>query len=159
MRAITAAVMGLCFAGAAGCGGSTKSPGVCGSQRTDTQSDPLNCGACGNVCPTPLHASAACTTGVCGRGLCEPGWYDIDAHVPGCESGGDGVTAPPLPQTGLVFQAFASGSSYGDQMQRSTTHVNVGVLGEPTPPAADGRVSETSLGGRENVSGLNAMMH
>ena len=153
MRAIAVAVAGICIATAAGCGNQPKP--LC----EDTQSDPLNCGACGIVCPAPNHASAACNAGVCGRGVCEPGWYDIDAQIPGCESGGEGVTAAPLPATGLVFQAFASGSSYGDGAQTSSGHINTGVLGESTPAAVDGRVSESSPGGHENISGLNAILH
>jgi hypothetical protein len=104
------AVVCLGLAIVAGCGQSAQQD-ACGGRSTDTQSDPPNCGACGNVCPALLHAAATCDAGACGRGQCDPGWYDIDSVV-GCEVGGEGVTAAPLPETGLVFQAFASGSSY-----------------------------------------------
>jgi len=147
----------LGFAIVAGCGQSAEH-GVCGGRSTDTQSDPLNCGACSNACPAPLHAAATCDGGACGRGPCDPGWYDIDASAPGCESGGEGVTAAPLPETGLVFQAFASGSSYGGRFQANGHYTNVGVLGESTPPAVNGAVSETNAE-HKNIGGLNAIQH
>jgi len=154
-RSLALAVASLGFAIAAGCGTSAQQ-GTCGGQRTDTQSDPLNCGACGNACPTPLHAVAVCDAGACGRGACDPGWYDLDGTL-GCEAGGEGVTAAPLPETGLVFQAFASGSSYGERLQgNGGRYTNVGVLGESTPPAVNGKVSETSTE-HQNISGLNAI--
>lgn len=146
----------LGFAIVAGCGQSAEH-GVCGGRSTDTQSDPLNCGACGKVCPTPPHAAATCDAGACGRGPCEPGWYDLDGAL-GCEAGGEGVTAAPLPETGLVFQAFASGSSFGGNVQGSLSYMNVGVLGESTPPAVNGAVAETSTE-HKHVSGLNAIQH
>ena len=163
MRNIPVAIAILGLAAAAGCGSSpTAAPGVCGGQAADLQTDTSNCGTCGNVCPAPLHASAACSAGVCGRGACDPGWFDVEVSVPGCESGGEGVTAAPLPKTGLVFQAFASGSSYGDRVQVGTTHTNVGALGESTPPAvkdSKGWIFEESVDGKhKNVSGLNAVL-
>jgi hypothetical protein len=36
--------------------------------------------------------------------------------------------------------------------------MNVGVLGDPTPPAAKGAVSETSTE-HKHISGLNAIQH
>ena len=154
---VSLAVMGVAMSIAAGCHNSG-SQGECGGQRTDVQSDPSNCGACGKTCPTPLHAAAVCTAGTCGQGPCDPGWWDLDASVPGCEAGGEGVTAQPLPATGMVFQAFAAGSSYGDRIQVNGEHTNVGVLGEPTPPAVRGFVSETSAA-YQNIGGLSAIQH
>jgi hypothetical protein len=40
--------------------------------------DPLNCGACAVVCPTPRNATAICSSGVCGAGACQPGFADCD---------------------------------------------------------------------------------
>ncbi|MBI5544082.1 MAG: hypothetical protein HY901_09355 [Deltaproteobacteria bacterium] len=127
----------------------------------DTQRDPRNCGRCGKVCPTPLHAAAICSRGVCGRGPCETGWFDFDATVTlGCETRcvnrvctrPDGTTITltndPLPETGLVFQSPASGSSLGDELQTSTSVSNVGVLGEPTP---GGTVQQTSTALKNRV--------
>lgn len=94
--------------------------------------------------------------GVCGRGLCRPGFFDIDGPESfGCEStcihrvctGPSGtvtLTAEPLPETGLVQQALASGSSFGGAVQTSATHTNIGVLGESTPPTAQGAVQQES---------------
>jgi hypothetical protein len=39
----------------------------------DVQTDILNCGACGNVCPVPVNATSTCTSGVC-RFVCDPGF-------------------------------------------------------------------------------------
>lgn len=40
--------------------------GVCVSTCGDTSSDPNNCGACGNVCPTDALGVAVCSNGSCG---------------------------------------------------------------------------------------------
>jgi alpha-tubulin suppressor-like RCC1 family protein len=51
----------------------------------DTQSDPNNCGACGDVC-TFAHASGECAAGECAN-TCEAGWKDCDdEHLNGCEA-------------------------------------------------------------------------
>lgn len=47
---------------------------------------PQYCGVCGNLCPTPGHASATCTAGSCGFD-CNTGWDDCDGAAPnGCET-------------------------------------------------------------------------
>ncbi|MFO0561509.1 MAG: FG-GAP-like repeat-containing protein [Polyangiales bacterium] len=38
---------------------------LCGANCTDTQSDPLNCGACGAACPSSANATAVCSQGRC----------------------------------------------------------------------------------------------
>jgi hypothetical protein len=49
-------------------------------------SDLANCGSCGNACPTPKHATASCTQGVCGLGQCDQGWADCNKDPSdGCE--------------------------------------------------------------------------
>jgi hypothetical protein len=49
--------------------------------------DANNCGVCGMVCPVPPNAqSAACKSGVCGLGVCQPGFADCDGQLGnGCE--------------------------------------------------------------------------
>ena len=111
----------------------------------DTSSDPLHCGQCGNVCPAPGHASAKCMQGVCGRGPCAAGFFDLDltSATFGCEStctatactDGAGkvtpITTRPLPESGAVFRALVSSSSLGGGLQTSTTKTNMGSLGAP----------------------------
>ena len=105
------------------------------------QIDAGNCAAC----PMPVHAPARCIAGQCGRGPCEPGFFDFDPAIFGCETSclgssctlGDGgavtLTMPPLSETGMVSQTPSSGSSYGSAVQTSTGYSNFGTLGEPTP--------------------------
>jgi len=57
----------------------------------DTDTDPNNCGGCGNICSFP-HAVAACVGGVCvldgknHRGACIVGWVDQNGQpADGCE--------------------------------------------------------------------------
>jgi hypothetical protein len=51
----------------------------------DKTSDPLNCGACGNVC-TGDHAVGGCVNGACVIATCLPGFRNIDnATENGCE--------------------------------------------------------------------------
>jgi len=106
--------------------------------------------------------------GVCGRGPCAQGWFDLDAAVFGCETSCDStgctgpggpvtVTSPPLPETGLVFAGVASGSSFGAAVQTSGQHTNVGVLGESTPPLVGGAVQATGTAHR-NVPGLTSAL-
>jgi hypothetical protein len=41
--------------------------------QTNTQTDPTNCGSCGNVCTTK-NGTPVCNGGACGIGSCNPGW-------------------------------------------------------------------------------------
>ena len=113
----------------------------------DTQTDVKNCGQCGNACPTPAHATAQCVRGICGRGPCASGFYDLDktAGTFGCESTCNAtqcvnngqitpITAQPLPESGAVFQALSSGSSVGGSVQTSSKNSNFGSLGLSTTP-------------------------
>lgn len=60
---------------------------------------------------------------------------------------GDVVTlsAPPVPEAGSANAAFASGSSFGAEVQTNAQFTNAGVLGESTPPNVDGGVQQNSL--------------
>ncbi len=142
-----------------------------GTGTLNLQTDPANCGECGNACPVPLHAAAVCKKGVCGRGACEAGWFDFDREVTfGCEVSCTDktctlpnnttvtLTAPPLPESGLVFQALASGSSFGANQgpQTNSSHTNYGILGESTPPAANGSIEMTG-GNHKNIGGFMAI--
>ncbi len=52
---------------------------------TSVLTDPLNCGQCGNVCPTPANMSATCAGGACGH-VCWEGWADCNNNIAdGCE--------------------------------------------------------------------------
>ena len=106
--------------------------------------------------------------GACARGPCAPGSFDFDGALTfGCEAhcqglsctDGNGVavvvTAPPLPESGAVFQALASGSSYGAQVQTDSMHTNIGILGEPTPPGA-GQSVVLSNSTHRNIGGFSA---
>jgi hypothetical protein len=78
----------VCNTGYADC--DTKVPDGC---EVNIQSDPNNCGTCGDICSTP-HATPACTNQVCSIGACAPGYLDCDGKVSdGCEiNGGADVT-------------------------------------------------------------------
>src|SRR2546425_6842259 len=52
----------------------------------DLQNDPMNCGACGNVCQLPHVAMNACKNGACAVGKCAMGYFDINnTGTDGCE--------------------------------------------------------------------------
>jgi hypothetical protein len=53
---------------------------------TNTNTDPNNCGACGNACFVP-NGTAACSGGTCVVGSCDPGYADCDGNAAnGCET-------------------------------------------------------------------------
>ena len=63
------------------CGTATR----CERECTDLMNDPNNCGGCGNTCVVP-NATAACVSGSCEIGVCDPGFYDRDRFIAnGCE--------------------------------------------------------------------------
>ncbi len=144
---------GMCIIGGSSCDG-----GV-----TD---DVNNCGACGTVCPTPVHAAAACQAGTCGRGACAPGFYDIDgAATPGCESTCAGttctlpdggtvtVTVPPGNEAGATAGLFSAGASLGSTAQANGQYRHLGMLGE-----APGTAGTPSANGQyKNVGGFTGL--
>jgi hypothetical protein len=52
------------------------------------QTDPTNCGRCGNVCPTTAtNGTQTCSAGRCKVGTCNAGWADCNGLVSdGCET-------------------------------------------------------------------------
>ncbi len=62
--------------------GSTYCAGTC----HNLQTDPLNCGSCGNVCPARANATPSCGSGTCGF-VCNSGYGDCDGIASnGCET-------------------------------------------------------------------------
>jgi hypothetical protein len=82
-----------CNGGVCSCGGCTPGffdcDGNCANGcETNTNTDPNNCGACGNVCVLQ-NATAACVQGSCAIATCKPGYLDCDGSpANGCEIDG-----------------------------------------------------------------------
>jgi hypothetical protein len=143
--------------------------GTCSPCKADLQKDIKHCGRCGKVCPIPANAPTRCEKGVCGRGPCQSGFFDFDEQAFGCETSCAGrvCTGPTgvkttvdndlLPETGSLFHAASSGSSYGSSIQTSASFTNMGTLGESTPPGADGKV-ELKSSKHTNVGGFSSAL-
>lgn len=127
--------------------------------------DVNNCGQCGTVCPTPVHAAAVCAQGRCGRSRCAAGFFDVDGRSTfGCESQCAGTTCtlpdggqvtlsqPPVHEASVVVRELASGGARGPATQSSAQYRNVGVLGEPTPVSAP--QNEQTGGSYRNFGGV-----
>ncbi len=70
-----------CVSGWGDCDGSAANG--CEVNTTQTVS---HCGSCGNVCPTPAHATATCASSKCGY-TCTTGWGDCNgSQSDGCET-------------------------------------------------------------------------
>ncbi|MFL5321044.1 MAG: hypothetical protein ACJ790_15400 [Myxococcaceae bacterium] len=137
----------------------------------DPMTDPSNCGNCGHVCPAPPGATASCSGGVCGRGGCAPGRFDFNNQpADGCEVTCVGtsctdasgtpipVSVPPLPETGVMFDALSSATSLGGFTQSNSAHTNFGILAEPTPLIVGGGTTESSNATYRNVGGFQAVL-
>ena len=74
--------IGMCDAGWANCN-KVDNDGC----EVSVTNDPMNCNACGMVCPGPPNMVTTCTNGVCGMGMgCLPGFKDCDGNPNnGCE--------------------------------------------------------------------------
>lgn len=114
-------------------------------------------------CPIPAHAQGGCVSGVngvgeCGRGPCDPDYFDFDPNIPGCETycknrqctladgGTIALSNDPLHERSMAFHALSSGASFGAATQRSDAgYQNVGILGEsPLGLSADGGYTSVS---------------
>jgi hypothetical protein len=94
-------------------------------------------GACG-PCVEPVHAVALCLAARCGRGPCEPGWFDVDGDLtPGCESRCEGArcalpdggvftfSSPPLAERALG--AFSSAPMLVSPVGRGELSASAGM--------------------------------
>ena len=73
--------------GAANTGGSSVSfaSGGAGDCDAELETDPENCGECGNICVL-ANAFSACEAGHCVIDECLAGFFDVDSSVAGCET-------------------------------------------------------------------------
>jgi hypothetical protein len=102
---------------------------------------PADAGTACDRCPTPVHAPLACRSGTCGRGPCEPGYYDVDGPVtPGCESTCAGTTCT-LPDGRTVTLSMPAVHDLGPAGALSATGLQApdgdglrhpAAVGEPT---------------------------
>src|SRR5439155_26402 len=86
MNGVAGCAGGVC--GIASCNGSFRDCDMNAADgcEIDTSGDASNCGACGKVCPAELNGMAGCAHGVCGIGVCNPGFRDCNASAAdGCE--------------------------------------------------------------------------
>jgi hypothetical protein len=68
-------------------GGCPATQTQCGAACRALLTDPVNCGCCGTVCPTPANATPGCAAGACGIGACNVGWGNCDGSAAnGCET-------------------------------------------------------------------------
>ncbi|MFO0650589.1 MAG: LamG-like jellyroll fold domain-containing protein [Polyangiales bacterium] len=78
-------VSGECRMGCTPAGGCSPTQACCGGTCTDTQSDPRNCGSCGNVC-SAVNGVAGCRAGVCVVDRCTAPFANCDGLATnGCE--------------------------------------------------------------------------
>ena len=126
--------------------------GTCGP---DLQSDPLNCGRCGNACALPRVSPQVCYVGACAVGGCATTEFGDCDHYPqnGCESslvsnpshcGACGNACPPRPNASVTCSMRVCGftclAGFGDcdgvatngcEATLSTDTANCGACGRP----------------------------
>ncbi len=85
-NAMAACSAGACALGACNTGWSNCDGDMTNGCEANTGTDPSNCGACGAACVVP-NATANCTAGICGVGMCMAGWTDCNMNpTDGCEA-------------------------------------------------------------------------
>jgi len=104
----------------------------------DVSNNPLSCGSCTNVCPA-LNATATCTAGVCGLGMCAPGFANCTGSRTGCTTstnsiancGGCGLAcnlpnaSPDCPAGTCTIGSCNAGYADCDHMASDGCEVNV----------------------------------
>ncbi len=84
-NAMQACVNGACALGACDTGFENCDQKDSNGCEANIADDPANCGMCGATCTVP-HATASCTQGMCGVGVCDSGWVDCNNDpTDGCE--------------------------------------------------------------------------
>lgn len=77
----------VCVDAGTACGPCEAPTVACGSTCANLQTDARNCGACGNVCPSPSGATVRCVSGTCSVVACGVAHADCDGNAAnGCET-------------------------------------------------------------------------
>lgn len=109
-NAAASCLMGACGVGACNPGFGNCDGNAANGCETNTNTAATNCGACGNLCPTPQNGSASCIAGVCGVGSCNFGFGNCDGNARnGCETD-TGTSATSCGVCGNVCPAPANGA-------------------------------------------------
>ena len=104
--------------------------------------DTMNCGACSNICPTPMNAMPGCTMGTCGIGMCNTGFVDCDKTLSnGCETN---VTTDVKNCGGCGNVCAVSGGSAKCSAGKCAVGSCSGTLKDCNMSAADGCEADTS---------------
>ena len=86
-NATAACAGGACGVGACNAGFGNCDMNAANGCETNTGTAVAHCGRCGNACPTPPNATAACAGGACGVGTCNAGFGNCDMNdANGCEA-------------------------------------------------------------------------
>jgi hypothetical protein len=91
--------------------------------QVDLNSDPNNCGRCGNSCRTANVRSATCSSGVCTQITCEDNFANCDGDVSnGCETAAGTCQPAPTCVPAVCQNAFAAlnrqGACNGDTCEQ-----------------------------------------